>query len=431
MWGIITGALLLVIPAGLILSVSLFLVVAIFPGGFAQYKEIRQVDITESWYTKLWLFVVGRPTMGKWFFREGLPSTFLPRFGILFEDRKGPPLIVFVDQNDARTIPKWTESGRSGIGRMRALSSEESCEEIKVPLSRRILGCARSLYIVLDLLRRVCLGIISGACSTQTSRDSLFALVVTLLQFICLFALRPFIRRGVHVVESISLLCEVGIFGLSIAINSLSPTEARTQGYIMLALLFITFIAQIINEWYALIRFILRLSRPKKNSFRLGLKFAAKGFVLPFLPRKHWSSIIPSSSQPKTGLSVIPLSPEAEFGRRDTTASIAGPYSAMTATVVPVLSPGSPPGLNVTQITSSPTAEATLTGQSSGEGKRLKELKLERKNELKKLRELAKASFSGISKGEEGTSRSFRTRDQYFSLESSYDPQASTSKTRY
>ncbi|KAF2305074.1 hypothetical protein GH714_001601 [Hevea brasiliensis] len=235
------------------------------------------------------------------------------------ENRSTSSRDTFSSQNDPRTIPKWIESGQSGIGRMRALSSDESYEEFEVPLSRRILGCARSFYIVLDLLRRVSLGIISGARSSQTSRESIFALVITLLQFIYLFALRPYIRRGVHVVESISLLCEI---------------ESTGQE----------------------------------------------------------SSLVP---QPKTGLSAIPpLSPEIESGRRDTTAAIAEPYSAMTATVVPVLSPGSPPGLDVTQITSSPTAGATLTGQRAGEGKRLKELKLERKNELKKLRELAKASFS-------------------------------------
>ncbi|XP_015571909.2 uncharacterized protein LOC8271447 isoform X2 [Ricinus communis] len=424
--GIITGALLLVIPAALIFSVSIFLLIAVFPGSFAQYKEMRHVDITESWYTKLWLFFIGRPVFGKWFFGEGLPSSFLPRFGILFEDRKGPPLYVFVDQNDPSTRLKWTGSGQTGIGRMRALSSDESNEEIKTPLARRILGCVRSSYIILDLLRRVSLGIISGARSSQTSRKSHFALVITLLQFIFLFLLKPYIRRGVQVVESISLLCEVGIFGLSIASNHLNPLEARNPGYIMLALLFLTFIAQIINEWYALIKCILGLSRPKRNSFRLGLKFAAKGLVLPFLPRKHWSGVIPNSSQMKTGLSTI-LPPETEFVTRDATIENVEPYRAMTATVVPVLSPGSPSDLDVTLRTSSTPAEATLTEQRAGKGKTSK---CERKNELKKLRELAKASFAGVSKSDEGRSASYKFKEQNFSPKTSCHPQASTSKTR-
>ncbi|XP_065878867.1 uncharacterized protein [Euphorbia lathyris] len=413
-WGIITGAFLLVIPAAFIVAVCLFLIVAIFRSNFAQYKEIRHVDITEAWHKKLMFFFVGRPANGKWFFREGLPSFFLPGFGILFEDRKGPTLFVYVDQTGHNMISKWTESGHSGIGRMRALSSDESNEEIRIPLSRRILGCARSSYIVLDLVRRVSLGILSGIQSSESSRESLLALTITLVQFIFLFALKPYIRRAVHVVESISLLCEVGLFGLSIATSSSDPIKATSQGYAMLGLLFLTFIAQITNEWYALIKCILRLSRPKQNSFRLGLKFAAKGLVLPFLPRKHWSR------EPKTGLSVIPpLSPETEFQVRGSTdIPSVEPYSAMTATVAPVPFPVSPGDAN----------QGASFVQKVGEGKRLKGVKYEQKSEMKKLRELAKASFSGILRNDEGSrSRSYRYEQGFLS----YNPEASTSETKH
>ncbi|WCJ27462.1 hypothetical protein M5689_009205 [Euphorbia peplus] len=378
-WGIITGAFLLVIPAAFIVAVCLFLVVAIFRSSFAQYKEIRHVDIAEAWHKKLLFCFVGRPSNGKWFFREGLPSFFLPGFGILFEDRKGPTLFVYVDQTGPNAKSKWTGSGQSGIGRMRALSSDESNEEIRIPLSRRILGCARSSYIVLDLVRRVSLGVLSGIRFSESSRESLVALIITLVQFIFLVALKPYIRRAVHVVESISLLCEVGLFGLSIATGNADPIKATTCGYAMLALLFITFIAQVTNEWYALTKCILRLSRPKPNSFRLGLKFAAKGLVLPFLPRKHWSR------EPKTGLSAIPpLSPETEFQATDIRS--VEPYSAMTATVTPVSFPGSP----------------GVDARKAGDGKRLKGVKNEQKSEMKKLREMARASFSGMSRKEQG-----------------------------
>ncbi|KAL5797191.1 hypothetical protein ACOSQ2_002011 [Xanthoceras sorbifolium] len=422
--GIIIGALLLSIPAALILSVCLFLVIAILLGSFAQYKEIRHVAVKEPWYTELWFSFTGRPVNGKWFYKEGLPSSFFALFGILFENRKGPPFFVFVDENDPNTIPNWTESDQSGIGRMRAVSSDDSNEEIRIPPSRRILGCARSSYIVLDLLRRTSMGIISGAYSSNQSSQSLFALTITLIQLTCLFTLRPYIRRGVHVVESISLLCEVGIFSICIRLNGSNPTEAKTLGLLMLALLFLTFVAQITNEWYAIIKCILRLSQPQKNSFKFGLKFVAKGLVLPFLPRKHWSRVMPGSFQPMTGLApVLPLSSDTEYGRRDRP-------SAMTATVVPVLSPGSP-GPNVIEMTGSTPVDATIARQREAEGKRGKGVKLETKSEMKKLRELAKASFSGDSTGEEA-STSYAFRLQSCSSEnSSANPQASASKFRY
>ena len=375
----------------------LFLIVAIFSGSFAQYKEVRHTGTKEEgWCSKLWVSIAGRSTTGKWFYREGLPSTFLQRFGILFESQKGPPLLVLVDQNDLSSLPKWTESGQSGIGRMRALSSDDSNEETKIPMSKRLLGCARSSYIIFDLLRRVSLGIISGAYSSHGSSQSLIALSITLAQFLYLFTLKPYIRRGVHIAESVSLLCEAGIFGLSFSMVGSNPNQERTVGFVMLALLFLTFSSQLVNEWYALMKCLLRLSQPQKNSFKLGLKCAAQGLVLPFLPRKHWWTIIPLSSQPKTGP--------------------AEPLSCMTATVVPVLSPGSP-GFNAFQTIASTAADTTLNGQRA-EGKQPKGVKLESKSEMKKLRELARASFSGNPKGEEG-STSYAPKLQCFSGEAS------------
>ncbi|XVE84161.1 hypothetical protein DITRI_Ditri16bG0147500 [Diplodiscus trichospermus] len=417
--GIITGALLLAIPAAFILSVCLFLIIVVFTGSLAQYKEVRHATPEEKWYKKLWFFLVGRPAYGKWFYMDGLPSSFLSRFGILFEDNKGPPVFVFVDQNETNTMPRWVGSGQNGIGRMRAVSSDDSHDDMKIPLFTRLLGCARSSYIILDLLRRVCLGVISGSYSSHRSSQSLYALTITLVQFICLFILKPHIRTGVYIVESISLLSEAGVFGLSMSMNRANSTRARTFGFLMLALLFLSFVSQLVNEWHALIKCLLNLSQPHKDSFKLGLKFAAKGLLLPFLPRKHWSRVIPGSSRAKSVLvPVLPRNREAEFVRHDCREPRGGQLSSMTATVVPLISPGSP------------MIQATdTTMQKPGDGKRGKGLKFDPKNDMKKLRELAKASFSGHSKDEENnTSYRFRLQQSFSPETGSSDPQTSTSK---
>ncbi|XP_062105439.1 uncharacterized protein LOC133817071 [Humulus lupulus] len=398
--GIITGALLLAIPAAFILSIILFLIIAVFSGTLVQYKEIKHVVDTEPCFAKLWFFFTTRTVKGKWFYRGGIPSSFLSRFGILFESLKGPTMFVFVDQNDSNTTRKWGESGRNGIGRICTVSSDDSNEETDIPLPRRLLGCTRSSYIVIDLIRRVSLGIISGAYSSKKPSQSILALTITLAQFMFLFIMKPFISKGVHLVESVSLLCEMGIFGISISLTNTNPMETQKLGFVMLALLFITFVSHIINEWYALISSLLRLSHPQKNSLKHGLKFAAKGLVLPFLSRKHWSGVTPSSSQPKTGqVSGLPLSPDTELRIRDRRAPFSDPIGAMTATVVPMLSPGSP----------CPTAERNIGLQRTGEGKQPKGYEQESKNEMKKLRALARASFAGDSSGKEAsTSYTYR-----------------------
>ncbi|KAI9084061.1 hypothetical protein K1719_034057 [Acacia pycnantha] len=363
--GIITGALLSAIPAAFILSVSLFHFIAIFSGNFVQYKEVGQLVNEETWYRKFWFFFTGKSTNGKWFYREGLPSSFLPRLGILFDSCKGCPVPVFVDQDDSNTHMKWAKNGQSGIGRMRAVSSDGSNKEIKIPLSKRVLGRARSLYIVLDLLKRVGLGIISAAYSPEKSSKSLLALIITSIQFIYLFTFKPYIRRSVQAAESVSLLCEL------------------------------------INQWYAMITSLSRFSQPHKNSFRLGIKFAAKGAILTFLPRQHWCRVIQTSSQPKAGLVLVnPLRSETEFERRNRTGYM-DPTNAMTATIVPVLGSATPsPNLIETR---DPIPEIDISEHIEVEGKWLKGHKAGKRNELKMLRELAKASFSGKSRVEEAS----------------------------
>ncbi|KAI4348316.1 hypothetical protein L6164_009051 [Bauhinia variegata] len=413
--GIITGALLLAIPVAFILSVSLFLVMAIFSGSFARYKEVRNIANEETWYKKFWFFFTGRPTTGKWFYKEGLSSSFLPRFGILFESWKGIPVLVYVDQNDPSSIAKWTENGQSGNGRMKAVSSDDSNEEIKSPLSKRVLGCARSSYFIIDLLRRVGLGIISVAYSSEQSSKSLFALIITLTQFIYLLLTKPYIRRGVQVVESFSLLCEVGVFGIYVIQNGSNPVSIKTSGYVLLVLLMFNFTAQLVYQWYAIIRSILRLSQHQKNSFKQGLEFTAKGLILPFLPREHWSAVIAKS---KTGPENR-LSSGLQLERRKRNGYM-DPISVMTATVVPVLSPGGL-GPNVIERRDPTTSETDISEHREAENKQLKAQKAAQKDDMKKLRELARASFLLDSRVEDASrpSTSYASEKQPFSGKSS------------
>ena len=169
--------------------------------------------------------------------------------------------------------------------------------------------------------------------------------------------------------ESVSLLCEASLFVLSISLNGSNLIRGHNFGYAMLEFLLLAYVSQIINEWYAIIKCLLKLSQPQQSSFKIGFKNAAKGLLLPFIPMRHWPRVIDESFQPKTSLGPVP---ETELGRRNTRASHLEPLSAMTATIVPVVSPGLSPKLNTVQMTSSATAEANLSGQKPGEGKQLK-----------------------------------------------------------
>ncbi|KAI4375389.1 hypothetical protein MLD38_013267 [Melastoma candidum] len=372
--GILVGALLLAIPVAFVSALCLFLAFMVFPSSFVLYKEIKHLRTQEPWHKWLSSFVVGPPALGKWFYRDGSPA-FASWFGFLFEDLKGPALYVFADQNNDSTMPRWTESSDSGIGRMRAVSSTDSNEEVKIPTLRRMFGCVRCSYIVLDVSRRIILGFLAGTHSSRASTRTVCALSITMFQLVYLVMLKPYISLGVQAVESLSLLCEAAFF-LLLTINTSrnvqDPPRPRFLGVMLLTLVLTCFVSQIIREWYAIAKFLLRLSQPQKGSLKPGLKNLAKGLVLPFLPRRMWSRVLsPDNDEPWGASTRVPCME---------------PLSSMTATVVP-------------------TQETWGTDASQGDvvGRLKRELRAERKgsaeaeprSDLRRLREMAKASFSG------------------------------------
>ncbi|KAJ0988854.1 hypothetical protein J5N97_007210 [Dioscorea zingiberensis] len=375
--GIAVGALLLAVPAAFILSTFLFLVITVFMGNFFQYRELRTLDTNHSYCTKLSEFFFSGDTIGRWIPIEGMSSSLLLRSGILFENRKGPPKFISVDGNDLSTITKSTNSGRRGIGRMRALSLD-SCNEEATYLER-LLGCTRSAYIIFDLLRRVGLGILAGAYSSPSESQCTIALTITAVQFLYLFIIKPYIRGGVYLVESVSLLCEAVLFGLLFCSNRENRyKDQRIIGIVMLVLLFLSFVPQLLNEWYSLMKCILRHPQAQKPSFKAGLILVGKGLFLPLVPRKYWSRFMPDSSRPTTGLvPVVPPDPEIELENRNSKAD-----------------------------------QALFHPRRNDELKRSQGLKSDSKNEIKKLQELARASFSGkLRKSQEG-SCSYAPREQ-------------------
>lgn len=376
------------------------------------YKEVKCSDADHSRCSQLSDFLFGRCTTGKWFTAEGRPTSFLSRFGILFEDRKGPPLFVSAETNDPSSVTKWTGSGRSGIGRTRAPSSADNNEEAGA--SERLLGCIRSAYLIFDLIRRVGLGILSAAYSVPSQSQCVIAFSITMLQFLCLFLLKPYIRRGVHMVESTSLLCEAILFALVFYIDHFKNYKnQQTIGIIMLILLFVSFVSQLVNEWYALTKCLLRITQTHR-SFTLGLEWICKGLVLLYLPKKYWSRLIPGSNQPTTGLvTVVPAasSPEVELEHKksETTKSV----GQASATVVPVSTHsvagwGTPQGAMQTNVGSNPLrwqAPIQRSRTMSTEGRWSQSFTSAQKNDMKKLRKLARASFSGKGqKAGEGSS---------------------------
>ncbi|KAG0614713.1 hypothetical protein M758_6G198100 [Ceratodon purpureus] len=292
--GIAVGVLLLIIPVVLLLMTVLLLVFGIFLGKRVQYKELRPHPQEDGKPrpppTRMPLsLITGAGYPGRWARKESTSLAFIPRYGILFEDRKGPPRLVTMI-NDSSSSQK--SSTRSGFRRNTMLNSDDEHDERAVSRAYTLSGCFQSAYILVDISRRIALGLIFGAfrVTDESWTQVSLAIAVTAVQLLYLVIAKPFQRRFVQFVETVSLLCEIGIFVAAMVILAQNrPYDGHFGiGVVMLALLVLSFVAQIANEWFALIRQLLALSNTEEISPKEGLKAFAIGLFLPLLPRSRW-----------------------------------------------------------------------------------------------------------------------------------------------
>jgi hypothetical protein len=425
--GIGVGVLLLLIPASFLLSVSIFLIYGIFKGELVQYQETCNGMQASREHNLLLTLLAGSGQPGKWFQKKGLDSMFLPRYGILFEDLKGPPTLMnLCEGNSAITLQKLVTTQVNRVEQIRTTSSNNKTDEILVPFARKVLGAARSAYILVDLGRRILIGLLFGfySGSGNSWRQVIVVLAYTVLQLLYLVVLKPFRKRGVQLAESISLLSQAGIFAAAIVLIARDqPTENHTEiGILMLVLLLVSFVAQFANVWHALMNQLCHLGSSNKPSVLEGLEKLGHGFLLPFLPRESWSRFV--NAECKSPAAVIPAAPlcvpDEEQSYHDQETGLRSPEQGFTQAENPLFSP-EPSGLvhprsmklpangndDASPLSSveSPTQSLPRPGKQSGSRKRSKgSIKDTQKDELRMLQELARASFSRTRKDEEFSS---------------------------
>jgi len=428
--GIGVGVLLLSIPASLLLSVSIFLTYGIFMGELVQYEEIcNEIEVHKCHVPLTLLAGSGQP--GKWFRKKGLASTFLPRYGSLFEDLKGPPKLVnLYEGNPVTSVPSLVDTEMDRAEKIRTSSSNRRTDEITVSLAHKVVGGARSAYVLVDLARRILFGVLFGVYSgsRRSWRQVIVVLAFTVLQLLYLLVLKPFRKRGVQLAESISLLSQTGIFAAALVLIARDqPLEDHTKiGIIMLVLLLSSFLVQLANVWYALMKQLLHLSSSDEPSYIEGFKKFIDGFVLPFLPHDNWSRSFTPEAKPPPDANPVPCTtvPVEEQSNQDQgrqrsleQGSLDSPIPMFSPEPSAFLQPRSIRPVNGNDDEStSPSGEIRGEGlqrsdkqswnqwskQRPSEGKRSKgSIKDGQTDELKLLRELARASFSRTRKDEE------------------------------
>nr|XP_027123098.1 uncharacterized protein LOC113739892 isoform X1 [Coffea arabica] len=276
--GMVVGILLLAVVFFLLLALLLFLSVGITLGKLLQYKEVHQEGEAIHWYQEIIRVTLGPGKRGQWTWKNDSKSTCLTMLGPLFEDLRGPPKYM-LSQITGGNVQKQRD---------RIIASDDETEDAEAPFIQKVFGILRIYYTLLEVAKRVVLGIVAGAYSENwaSRTPTITLLCITSFQLFFMVLKKPFIKKKVQLVEIISVSCEFGIFATCLVLlyKGFSAKDETKIGIFMLSLFLLAFLAQLINQSYALYRQAKKLD-PAGN-FLTGLKIALIGFLLLFIPQR-------------------------------------------------------------------------------------------------------------------------------------------------
>ncbi|THU55782.1 hypothetical protein C4D60_Mb11t10200 [Musa balbisiana] len=304
---IVVGVVLLGISTSFLISLLLFLSIGITMAKLLQYKEVHQEGQEFHWYQEFIRVTLGPGKRGQWTWTDQHKSINQTKLGPLFEDLRGPPKYMLTQISSEGNQAKHEDQDR-------IIASEDETEDAEAPFIQKLFGILRIYYTLLESIKRVSLGILAGAYSSnRPSRiPTLIILSITSFQLFFLVLKKPFIRKKLQFVEIISVAGEVGLYGACLALleKDFSSANERRIGFFMLAMFIIMFTAQLVNEWYALYCQVIRLS-PTRNSFSSGLKRALGGLLLIVLPTRLSTNLTNQLSsrngEGDSGITVTPI----------------------------------------------------------------------------------------------------------------------------
>ncbi|KAK2442902.1 hypothetical protein P8452_21317 [Trifolium repens] len=275
------GIILLIFVSIVLLALFMFLSVGITFGKLLQYKEVHHEGETFHWYQELIRVTLGPGKRGQWTWKERPKSVYLTIFGPLFEDLRGPPKYM-LSQISGGSLPSQSDH---------IIASDDENEDAEAPFIQKLFGILRIYYVFLESIRRVSLGILAGIFIQTRSRSFksplIIMLSITSFQLFFIVLKKPFIKKKVQLVEIISLTCEVAFFATCFVLLK-KDFSVRTEtkfGIFMLVLFLVGYCSQITNEWFALYAQT-KLLDPEEKSLLTGLKIASIGLLLYFIPKK-------------------------------------------------------------------------------------------------------------------------------------------------
>nr|CAB3460534.1 unnamed protein product [Digitaria exilis] len=282
--GLAAGVALTGVLTALLVGLLLFLSLGITMGKLLQYKEVVHQEERRRehhWCQELVRRTLGSGERGQWTWkhpRRGAAS--LAMLAPLFEDLLGPP-------------PRYTPIGAggkrgaaAGAGGGEGIIASDN-EEAEAPLIEKVSSVLRVYYTPLESVKRVAVGLVAGAHVASSSSSSpsrahaAAVLSIASLQLVFVALSKPFVRRRVQLVETLSVASEVLVLAACVVLTG--DGEARGVGVAMLGAFAVGFAAQACSEWEALLRQVRQLSADR-SSLLDGAKTACLGLLLLVLP---------------------------------------------------------------------------------------------------------------------------------------------------
>ncbi|XP_050258020.1 uncharacterized protein LOC126703144 [Quercus robur] len=166
----------------------------------------------------------------------------------------------------------------------------------EAPFNQKLFGKLRLYYTLLESLRRIVLGTMTGVYKDHWPSEipTIILLCITSFQLLFLVLNKPFINNAVQFVEIISVSSEVCVFAICLVLLE-SPSIAQDEtmvGVFMLILFLLGFLPQMMNQWYALQRQIKQMDSKKKR-FLTGLKIVSIGLALLFISQDFLDNEFP------------------------------------------------------------------------------------------------------------------------------------------
>ncbi|KAL0042483.1 hypothetical protein WJX79_001296 [Trebouxia sp. C0005] len=209
------------------------------------------------------LFIGPLRPEGRWAVLKSPDSRFLRKYGALFEDNRGPPMVLVGATYATDPVTGWVNRGKLEPHLGRPLVSIRGRG---LMYRYQLQGYAK----LIGVLKVVVYALLLNGISSSTSIAQVIALMVlSMTHLLFLRFIEPLCERGELAVQLVAEICDVGVFvcGLVLILGDSSNDKFRlTLGLVMLGLKGVGFLCAFIYSFYSSLsaakEFVLRYAWP-------------------------------------------------------------------------------------------------------------------------------------------------------------------------